>query len=147
MNKIWIVVGNTDEFGRVLLTDYAGNQRGEVEQKVMQGALKEGFRGALSERLASLGWEIVCLLIEDEWKPIESAPKDGTRILLWDGEFMAVAAWQKLDCSADYGWVKGTVWDGNLSDLECEVVNPTHWKPEPAPPEIPRSTAKNAQNA
>lgn len=75
-----------------------------------------------------------------EWKPIESAPKDGTRILLYAtlrgsslggcdrgknyGEWIVLGAWE-----VEYGmW-----WDGS----QC-TVHPTHWMPLPAAPEVVR---------
>jgi hypothetical protein len=29
----------------------------------------------------------------DDWQPIESAPKDGTWVVAWDGETVAPACW------------------------------------------------------
>ncbi len=55
---MWMVRGPTEEYGMVYLPTYAGTQR-EVEEKVMEGARREGFKGTLQERLAFLEWEIV----------------------------------------------------------------------------------------
>jgi hypothetical protein len=54
------------------------------------------------------------------WQPIETAPKDGTPILLWTyWEHYAVGAWD------------GTGWyDGQYSWSDA-----THWMPLPASPE------------
>ena len=76
-----------------------------------------------------------------QWKPIETAPKDGTPILLWGGEdsdayyflrheqYLASApcraAWV-LDC-----------WLITLAEAGFVAVtydNPTHWMPLPPPP-------------
>lgn len=68
------------------------------------------------------------------WQPIETAPRDGTRLLLWcEGE-------------CEMGWWSGTNWDSLESYLEygfeaCDtcIVNyslvPSHWQPLPPPPQ------------
>jgi hypothetical protein len=57
------------------------------------------------------------------WQPIETAPQDGTDILVWDGEVCATCYW------SEHGWSL-TVTYGD----EDDVVFPTHWQPLPAPP-------------
>jgi hypothetical protein len=60
-----------------------------------------------------------------EWQPIETAPKDGTPVMIYDPEFsikVYVAAWMY-----DFQWVEA---DGE-HHLE---FNPTHWMPLPEPP-------------
>lgn len=52
-----------------------------------------------------------------DWRPIETAPKDGTTILSWDGSHYICVAWS----TRDRCWF---VDDG--------VV--THWMPLPLPP-------------
>ena len=73
-----------------------------------------------------------------DWQPIETAPKDGTEVLLF-GEFdnMAVAEWDH----GDEAWVfavtdveipgapKGTMFCSYFRD-------PTHWMPLPVPPDV-----------
>ena len=60
------------------------------------------------------------------WQPIETAPKDGTEVLLCEPlsggyHFIVVGAfWRQLD------WITGG----------GRQVDPTHWMPLPAPPEI-----------
>jgi len=67
-----------------------------------------------------------------DWLPIESAPKDGTRILIARPGYVGEASWIRFDGSEDSyareGWVgRGlTSWTG--SDA------PTVWQPIPAPP-------------
>lgn len=71
-----------------------------------------------------------------EWKPIETAPKDGTPILAWcvhenakfckdpiaEGfKFMVIAYWTTFNKG---GWV----WHGGNGTF-------THWMPLPPPPE------------
>lgn len=64
------------------------------------------------------------------WQPIETAPKDGTRILVWIGDdFPMVAKWKE----SKYG-----SWWNPCEDLIADVLGacaPTHWMPLPAAPE------------
>ena len=70
-----------------------------------------------------------------EWQPIETAPKDGTLILAWDGCQHDICEW----------------WDGSISgvrgpserdagwwiDNDRGEMKPTHWQPLPDPPYTP----------
>ena len=77
-----------------------------------------------------------------EWQPIETAPKDGTLILLrgyWAGEINGIEANKKetLVCSydgemTDYG---GYHWTVQGTDAYAAWMKPTHWMPLPDPPE------------
>jgi len=66
---------------------------------------------------------------ESPWRPIETAPKDGTPIWLSDGEarFPLVGWWEETDeeDSVPTGW-----WH----DAQ-RFFTPTHWMPLPEPPE------------
>lgn len=62
-----------------------------------------------------------------EWQPIETAPKDMTRVLLTDGRYVSVGSFY-------------LEWDKE-SDIDCEygdcchaTWSPTHWQPLPSPP-------------
>jgi hypothetical protein len=62
-----------------------------------------------------------------EWQPIETAPKDGTRILIfgarecYGGDYISLAYWDH--------W-----WRGDY-DEPVYVDEPTHWMPLPPPPQ------------
>lgn len=58
-----------------------------------------------------------------EWRLIETAPKDDTPVLTWDGMSHAVATW----AYEDQWWTLG-----------LPAFKPTHWMPLPAPPEDKR---------
>lgn len=65
-----------------------------------------------------------------EWKTIDSAPKDGTYILLFQPDAlepdMTVCAW------FDDWWM---ACDGKNPELPLRGKQPTHWCPLPNPPE------------
>lgn len=54
-----------------------------------------------------------------EWQPIETAPKDNTRILLWDGQIASTGSWYHDEWAGD----------------DYEAIDATHWMPLPDPPE------------
>lgn len=62
-----------------------------------------------------------------QWQPIETAPRDGTRILgyddsgLSDAGGIAIIRWS----------VEGQLWWDETLDL----FTPTHWQPLPTPPQ------------
>ena len=67
------------------------------------------------------------------WRPIETAPKDGSVLLLWDGEaqdmgWMSnchIGFWSEpIDAPGD--WIDGMG--------RREEFYPTHWRPLPSPP-------------
>jgi hypothetical protein len=68
------------------------------------------------------------------WLPIESAPRDGTHIILgFAGSHSEEGYWMG-DKSRNY-WKK-TGWYATDDDVLCErPKSPTHWMPLPAPPE------------
>ena len=62
-----------------------------------------------------------------EWRPIESAPKDGTEVLCaWHA--MATDRWIIEGC-----WFLNNQWRVGWDETE---VQPTHWMPLPAAPEV-----------
>ena len=77
------------------------------------------------------------------WYPIESAPKDGTRILvarineeIGDGD-IEISEWCSIK-SERYEWVEGDLFR-RVNDLLYEFWNDnghraTHWMPLPPPP-------------
>jgi hypothetical protein len=69
-----------------------------------------------------------------DWQPIETAPKDGTRILLW--------VLSQYDPREAVGrWDSHGYWAIDYNDVPCD---PTHWMPLPAPPKEDVSAAEPA---
>jgi hypothetical protein len=61
------------------------------------------------------------------WQPIETAPKDGTIVLAWDGRAVYVAFYGRYALWNEMSWIGG----------HCKVAHitqPTHWMPLPEPP-------------
>lgn len=67
-----------------------------------------------------------------QWQPIETAPKDGTLIILGGGEFQRpVFAW----------WTPRGYWAGDQRGLyEAIPYKATHWMPPPPEPETSEGT-------
>lgn len=68
-----------------------------------------------------------------EWQKIETAPKDGTLVLLW-GRY-----W-----SDEQGWMSTAIngrWRHERWEVYCNSfpfgIRPTHWMPLPPPPPSP----------
>ena len=94
---------------------YAAQQNAELVATISQ------FNSAISELQA----ENERLKQQLAWQPIETAPKDGTRVLLWRRAIRD----QPTPIMADGFWCETCwVWPYLLSE-------PTHWQPLPTPPE------------
>lgn len=67
-----------------------------------------------------------------DWLPIESAPKDGSFILLFSsGDGVNMARWGVPEPFGDEkAWTTPSEGPGYSSEIE----NPTHWMPLPNPP-------------
>lgn len=96
-----------------------------------------------------------------EWMPIESAPKDGTVILVtpgaeiddhvytWPANFnleVVPARWHEPNSRTDeeagwyapFFWLRFGVWDAPSTDMDAVRLEPTHWQPLPSPPDSQR---------
>jgi hypothetical protein len=64
-----------------------------------------------------------------DWQEIETAPRDGMRVLLAEGPHVSIGGWKNINTpeSPHFGWdVEERFW-GVLTD-------PTHWMPVPVSP-------------
>jgi len=69
----------------------------------------------------------------EEWQPIETAPRDGTGVLLFDNEIHE-GFWDELDYD-EFRGAPITGWSyGALSWIDDTNFSPTHWMPLPKPP-------------
>jgi hypothetical protein len=82
-------------------------------------------------------------VLQMNWEPIETAPKDGTKILLVQDETVGVGRWEDTSCEVRelvedtgkrqvYEWVLKVsgYWEAENDGL----YSPTHWMPLPTPP-------------
>lgn len=73
-----------------------------------------------------------------EWRPIETAPKDGTDILLFGGRMIAVGYWTEecemggVDSPREPGWQIYKVDEDPYYSRDFNEA--THWQPLPPPP-------------
>jgi hypothetical protein len=58
------------------------------------------------------------------WQPIETAPRDGTDILCWDGDSVSITYWSL--------YAKKWAWSDTYLE---DVTHWTHWMPLPEPPQ------------
>lgn len=66
----------------------------------------------------------------NNWQPIETAPRDGTRILAWipRGNNKHEVIWMGTLPSGRVRWLFSHGW------ISAGDFQPTHWMPLPAPP-------------
>ena len=77
-----------------------------------------------------------------EWRDIETAPKDGTRFLVWNGYRRAIA-WFSRYSDMSSGWHHQNIIGEPLGKRDIEPE--THWMLFPPPPRSDDSPAVNAE--
>lgn len=119
----------------------------DLDSKAAVAARTEGLERAEApiasdaEALRAAAALIRELVGREKWQPIETAPKDGTRLMLWmqpvndarfqptDGPHAVFGTWVVWSAAMQREGMKdGWSWYG--SAMHC----PTHWRPLPAPP-------------
>ena len=75
--------------------------------------------------------------LPDAWQPIETAPRDGSTLMLYDPAVRSfrLGSWREDDFMPD----EGEMWlDNSHDDFSCGFAScplcPTHWMPLPEPP-------------
>ena len=85
-----------------------------------------------------------------EWQPIETAPRDGTVVLVWwpdfwvnDGELTdeIVGGQCCVSCNRFGEWQREVTYAAILDDDFEPAEEPTHWQPLPTPPEQAKEVA------
>lgn len=77
--------------------------------------------------------EIRAALTQDKWQPIETAPKDGTDILIANKHTMFIALGDEDE--PDYWWVKDWLEERKVYGWTKSSFKPTRWQPLPPPQE------------
>jgi len=75
-----------------------------------------------------------------EWRPIETAPKDGTDVVIYAPNCgVLVAYWSDSIWASVNNPVRGQGggWVQEVHRSDTCVFSPTHWMPLPSPPETP----------
>jgi hypothetical protein len=86
------------------------------------------------------------LMEQQQWQPIETAPKDGTPVLLWerdethDADAITIGAYVDFACIEVRDFQRqepGSYRSGWYDNIQghCEL-QPTHWMPLPSPPSL-----------
>jgi len=86
----------------------------------------ENLRREIRRYKSAINWAT-----DKNWRSMDTAPTDGTHVLLWDGEFEVIGFYVG-DSSWGHGW---EVWC-HCSD--CKPIDPIAWMPLPEPPESER---------
>lgn len=68
-----------------------------------------------------------------EWRSMDSAPKDGTRVLLSNGDWVAEGAYHTWEADDK---THGLWKPANALRFPINKFNPVRWMPLPTPPEI-----------
>ena len=68
-----------------------------------------------------------------EWQPIETAPRDGTKVLIWNGEplvayFEVAKEWKESESGFNQ-WTTGVDMAGQYDCGFARISQPTHWAP------------------
>jgi len=102
------------------MTQHIKQARDAISRMIENGSCPESIAPHIDTILALLDKEI-----DGGWQPIDTAPKDGTRVLLYDpyngvGDgYYCNIRWWHYECGDDW---------------YSEEWNPTHWMPLPTTP-------------
>jgi hypothetical protein len=106
-------------------TPYASKDKAELWLEVKRESIAAALRTAYAAGAEA-----------DRWQPIETAPRDGTSILVaggtitWHGPGTTVT----LEEVSHVNWDGAGWWVGNDEDGEHISCEPTHWMPLPQKP-------------
>lgn len=88
---------------------------------------------------------------EDGWQPIETAPKDGTVILVTNANYFGevqrcqIVSWSGVILDSSRPGFSNVGWHNQFSDVDEDEPAKnlfTHWQPLPAPPALSKAPVK-----
>lgn len=136
--------------GRVVDLSYSRPRRVRCHACGGAGWLDAGvwpYRGAITPRAVEAS-------PDGEWRPIETAPKDGSEILLGAAGRVTFGYWLKPSDVPRIKYQDGFAPEEEWDDFEpswmswdggfTEEAPPTHWMPLPAPPRAVEAESKRA---
>ena len=94
--------------------------------------VEEQVSGYAYDALLAAADEMDALRPATEWRPISTAPRDGTRVLVWsDADGAWPAEWRP---AGDYGpgWYPSA---GDGTGGDWGITDATHWQPLPTRPD------------
>ena len=80
------------------------------------------------DQVAQLERELEAVRKDAGWRAIDTAPKDGTAVLVSEGRFCYCVEWNE-----EFDW--WAVDDNKLGPFRLRGQAPTHWMPLPPPPD------------
>jgi len=95
-----------------------------AQRKAFEDWVKTVGDGIFARHYMNLMWEAwqAAQSLQDGWQPIESAPKDGTKVIICSSEYSPIVA-----------AFKGSQWEKRAGSFVAHL--PTHWMPLPAAPQ------------
>lgn len=103
--------------------DYAGHGQRHSVKCALASCQTDG-PWMLTKAAAAAAWNRRA----DDWMPIETAPRDGTRVVLWGASESVLAYWY----GDSLGWQ--LVHTGAWAEDADVGIDPTHWRPLPEGP-------------
>lgn len=79
----------------------------------------------MNDLLFTAAEEIELLRAERQWQPMETAPRDGTMVLMWTEWGVIIGFWGQ----------RANRWLGSASSHTKDLEDVRHWLPLPKPPE------------
>ena len=122
---------------------------GEVRRLMSRSDRLDQLEPYLRGLLKEAKQRIAELEAAQEWRPIESAPRDGTRVFLWLPEITDYQRPRRIESFWMCGYWANKYGNGPAYNVNArpdkkfggalaaqwEEIKPTHWMPLPAPPE------------